>query len=208
MKKYFNMNNRKKNPLFGHYNSPMIFRRKSPAEVIFGAPGQGCNGYGVCLITSRPVSGRYPCPATPCMVAFSQSMEVIQIEMVLADITPEVYGRFLGNRSHFLVEEEYLLPLSIMKGLGRGQRYAIPAGNYPLSLSEDKITIRMPVQEIWTGRHARGGILSSIERALTADIFRSFFRTAHRLFRQQHDGIRLDFLSFKIEKREIILSKI
>lgn len=111
------------------YNGKLI---QVSAEVVFGSPSKNCDGYGVCMLTSRKDISQVvrTCNVTPCTVIRHRDRQELIIAVDKKNLSRQIAEKFLKNGQHFLVEESYPLSLSFLRKVGLAARMYIPAGCY------------------------------------------------------------------------------
>lgn len=133
------------------------------AEVVFGSPSKNCDGYGVCMLTSRkdifPVVST--CNITPCTVIRHRDRQELVLAVDKKNLSKQIADKFLKNGQHFLVEESYPLSLSFLRKVGLGTRMCILAGSY--RIREQKSQWQITLQLMPMGKKPNRGIRDAVE---------------------------------------------
>lgn len=113
------------------------------AEVVFGTPSKNCSGNGICLLSKyrpeRPL--RLQCPSVRGSIRANPSHRVVMLQFDTAQLPASVADRHLSG-SHFVVEEPFSIPISILKSVGVSGRIAIAPGLYKLYHLKKSVVIK------------------------------------------------------------------
>ncbi|HLP93368.1 MAG TPA: hypothetical protein VK168_05000 [Saprospiraceae bacterium] len=108
-------------------------------EVIFGAPGKGCEGAGICqIIPVGPVRVHWKCPNAKANIS-PASNGGFSLTFNRKHLPSEIMERFFPHHV-FVVEEVYTLSKVISERLKIASFSVLP-GQYSAKVSEDKISI-------------------------------------------------------------------
>lgn len=153
-----------KNKLFHHNsknNPPMCYAIESTrsvtarpslqtlaslrADVVFGSPRRQCAGSGICRIVawSDLAMRSVDCPQYSVHLYKTGPTELL-LELPLNALSTDQFDRLFSG-PHFVVEATYRLPLSITRKFF-GFRMEITAGEYPFTIRQGQLSIRLPLQ--------------------------------------------------------------
>ena len=131
------------------YSLPAVGKQiRIHAEVVFGSPSKNCDGYGVCVLVSQIYAQQYKCASCPCLITYEKKEDLIVLELRKEQVPTLMAGKFLDNRSSFLVEENYQLSRMLLKEMGLKGAYAILKGNYTIIESQLKWKIQIPFTQM------------------------------------------------------------
>lgn len=131
------------------YSLPAVGKQiRIHAEVIFGSPSKNCDGYGVCVLVSQIYAQQYKCASCPCLITYEKKEDLIVLELRKEQVPAIMAGKFLDNRSSFLVEENYPLSRILLNELGLKGSYSILKGNYTIIESPLKWKIQIPLKQM------------------------------------------------------------
>jgi hypothetical protein len=101
------------------------------AEIVFGCPGAGCNGTGICkvMLTApeyTPQSGA--CQRIPTTISLYQN-GTLRFSFLKSVLTPRIIEKQFPMQS-FEVQQALTLPACITQQLSNSNALTIPAGKY------------------------------------------------------------------------------
>lgn len=140
MKEYI----KQRRPAPRHTTSQPATRLRS--EVVFGSPGRGCKGSGICMVFPATVSlEHWPCPHAACYIELNDN------GLHFDFLREQLDARFL--RRHFRwglfeVCEPYRLPLFLHRKLNTNREMVIQPGVYRVFERSDYLSICFPVHEL------------------------------------------------------------
>ena len=116
------------------------------AEVIFGSPGRGCAGSGVCkLIPIQKLKNwKKTCPRFDVTIEW-YSNNCVDLTLNLTKLTNKDWLRWFSN-PYFLVEEDFFFPLWAQHKMKHKKIY-IPVGRYPFIIKNDQLKLFLPWQK-------------------------------------------------------------
>ena len=122
-------------------NTQVVYDIK--AEVVFGSPGRGCAGSGVCrLIPFQKLKiGFNPCPRLEAKIEWHND-GCLDLIFDVAKLTNEELLKWFSN-PYFLVEEDFFFPLWFQHKLGQKNIY-IPKGRYPFVVKNGELRLFFP----------------------------------------------------------------
>jgi len=116
------------------------------ARVVLGNPALQCARYGVCEVDMLPPPAWDAfVPATLRLVKAELRYSPengLQLHFPLDGMLPATYEAFF-SQGRFLVETTLFLPREICRSLGTADALCIEAGVYPLSYSEQSVTMTL-----------------------------------------------------------------
>lgn len=112
------------------------------SEVVFGTPSKNCSGNGICMLSQHRMDSRFsgPCPKTQCWVRINPVRQAVYLEFDRHTLTEEMMQKHFAS-SHFSMEEDVRIPLSISKKWGISGRIVLQSGRYPILKQDGKITL-------------------------------------------------------------------
>lgn len=122
---------------------PLLSRVCIKAEVVFGSPGRGCAGSGVCRLIPFQQMDKWneTCSKFETKINWYSHGSLDFILDLSKFNSDERYTWF--SDPCFLVEEDFRFPLWFQYELGQKNMY-IPAGKYPYSIKENQLKIFFP----------------------------------------------------------------
>lgn len=120
------------------------------AEVVFGSPSKNCDGYGVCMLTSRKdtLIKKSRCPVTLCDAFFFKDTQELILRIEKKYLSELVSAKFLEVSQSFLMEEAYRLsPIFLRKG-GMDGPWVIRAGNHRIQEQKTYWEIRLSINRV------------------------------------------------------------
>ena len=104
-------------------------------QVVFGSPSRVCAGSGVCKMLPQNVKipDFWLCPVWTGQLHWHAATKSLQLSLPREQFADTDIDHWFSG-GHFLVDEDFPLPLWLTKLLGKNH-YAIPAGCYPCEIA-------------------------------------------------------------------------